>query len=789
MDRILRFFSVPVLLRTLFSPWKRMSISSKSAGISLQKSLDDMTFNLTSRIVGFLVRFWLIVASAVVFFFAGLFGAIGFLVWLLLPPLSIGMKNKYDKQPRVVAQKLVYDILASPNPIRTLFSNEAGKYALSHVGLDIDTMIRESVSSVGLDPEYQYNGYAEVISHVIDSGVWPPDFWKNAEVLSDDLVLAAAIWDGRREIETGLQEDSTNNNVKGVGVQLLFGYTPTLERVGTEMRLLERKHKVLRGREDILKRIERIFDSNRSVLLVGQPGVGKKSILMEMADRLDDDYKRLIDVSIVQLTEGMKDQNERKVAIQSVFKEAASAGNVYLVIKDLPRLTNSQIEGLDFTDVFEDQLDNKKLKLIALTTPDEYEKYISRNFRLMKHFEKVEVTPLDRETATQVLIDRAADLESRSGITITIPILRKMVRTADRYFSETPFPKKALELLEGVITYVQYQNKSAIEPDDIAAVVSERTGIPTSTLTHSDKKKLSNIEDLMKQQLVGQETALQLIAQSLRSRAMGVADNERPVGTFLFLGPTGVGKTETAKVLSRIYYGHSDIIRFDMAEFIGMEGMTKMIGSMQMNQPGMLTTKLRNNPAGMLLLDELEKASDEVYNVLLTLFDEGYIMDAFGRKVDARNNFVIATSNAGSDLIRQLVERGLTGEDLQRNVVEHVLNERLFSPEFINRFDGVVVYEPLSHQDLTQIAQLQLNRLKNRMSEKNIQLHMDDALFQKVAQDGFDPAFGARPMRRVVDLHIGDLISKALLSEQINPGDKVRIIPGLNKNQYHWEKF
>ncbi len=789
MEKILKFFSVPILLKTLFSPWKRMSVTNRRPGISLQASIDEMTFNLTSRVVGFLVRFWLIIASVVVFFLAAISGIIGLIVWLLFPPLSLQVQKKYKRRPDVVAQKLVHDILDSENPIRALFQNEAGEYSLSHVGLNPETMIRESVKNVGLDPDQNYSGYAEVLSHVIDSGVWPTEFWKNHEVLSDDLVLAAAIWDGKRQIETGMQDSSVSGNVKGVGIQLLFGYTPTLDQIGTEMRLLDSKHNILRGRDDVLKRIERIFDSNRSILLVGQPGVGKKTILLELAKKLDDNYKRLVDVSIVKLTEGITDQNERKIALQTMFSEASRAGNVFLVIRDLPRLTNNEIEGMDFTDVFDDQLDSQKLKLIALTTPEEYEKYLARNFRLMKHFEKVEVAPLDREYATQVLIDKAADLESKSGITITIPILRKMVQQADRYFSETPFPKKALELLEGVITYVQHQGRTVIEPDDIAVVVSERTGIPATSLTQRDKKKLANIEELMKQQLVGQETALELIGQSLRSRAMGVSDDSRPVGTFLFLGPTGVGKTETAKVLSRIYYGHSDIMRFDMAEFVGMEGMTKMIGSMHMNHPGMLTTKLRNNPAGMLLLDELEKASDEVYNILLTLIDEGYIMDAFGRKVDARNSFVIATSNAGSELIRELVGRGYSGEILQKSVVEHVLTERLFAPEFVNRFDGVVVYEPLNKPQLAQIAQLQLNRLKLRMSEKNIQLHLDDALFSKVAQDGFDPTFGARPMRRVVDLHIGDLISKAMLAEEINPGDKVKIIPGINKNQYHWEKI
>jgi ATP-dependent Clp protease ATP-binding subunit ClpB len=188
-------------------------------------------------------------------------------------------------------------------------------------------------------------------------------------------------------------------------------------------------------------------------------------------------------------------------------------------------------------------------------------------------------------------------------------------------------------------------------------------------------------------------------------------------------------------------------------------------------------------------LDELEKASEEVYNILLSLIDEGYIMDAFGRKIDCRNIFVIATSNAGSELIRELVGSGTTSEELQEKVVEHVMRERIFAPEFINRFDGVVVYEPLSSLNLAKIAKLQLSALKERMLEKNIHIDLPDQLYEKVAQDGYHPVFGARPMRRVVDLSIADLISQALLAETIAPGDRVRIVPGQNKLEYYLEKL
>jgi ATP-dependent Clp protease ATP-binding subunit ClpA len=785
----LRFFSLPILVNTLFEPWKRLIVHTQGTGFSLNRAFDDFTFNVTSRLVGFFVRSWLIILALLA---ASLFLLISipiFFFWFFIPWLSYYFYKKDEKQASVYANKLVEEICNSSSPIQILFNNEAGYYVLAHTGLKENILIEKSIKHLGLDISKSYEGYADILNHVIEGGVWSAEFWKEVDVLPADLILAGRIWDTKRNIAAAINIGPKVDMVKGIGVELLFGYTPTIDKYGTELRLNSDGPEVLRGRDDILTRIDRILSSKSSVLLMGIPGVGKNSILLELAQRLDHEYQRLIEVSIVNLTEGVIDKNERKLVIQRLLSEAAHAGNVTLVIKDLPRLTNQAIEGMDFTDIFENQLNRKHLQIIAVTTPEEYEKFISRNFRLMKYFEKVEVDPLDSTSATQVLIDRAAKLESETGVTIPIPILRKMVISADRYFSETPFPKKAVELLESCIAYVRHLGKDIITFDDVKNVISEKTGIPLNNLTEQNKYKLANIESLMHENLVGQDTAIKLIAKSLRSRTMGVSEDNKPIGSFLFLGPTGVGKTETAKVLSKMYYGHSDIMRFDMAEYVGLEGMTKLIGSMQLNQPGILTTAIRNNPAGMILLDELEKASKDIFNVLLTLFDEGYIMDAFGRKIDCRNVFIIATSNAGSELIRELVTTGIYGDELQQQVLEHVLRERIFSPEFINRFDGVVVYEPLSFQDLMQIATIHLKDLKQRMSEKNIHLEFHEYLTSKIAEDGYDPIFGARPMRRIVDMVIGDLISQALLSDNIHPGDKVQITPGREKHEYFIERL
>jgi ATP-dependent Clp protease ATP-binding subunit ClpC len=368
---------------------------------------------------------------------------------------------------------------------------------------------------------------------------------------------------------------------------------------------------------------------------------------------------------------------------------------------------------------------------------------------------------------------------------LKIPALRAILEGSDRFITETPFPEKAIELLDAVVAYKKQKSEGVLRPNDVNIVLSERTGVSFAALTEKDKEQLVRLEEIIHENLVNQKAAVSLIAKSLRARSTGVKDTNRPVGSFLFLGPTGVGKTQTAKVLAKVYFGSANnILRFDMAEYSNREGITRLIGSAERNQPGLLTTAIKNRPASLLLLDEIEKAPPEVYNLLLTLLDEGYITDAQGRKVDCRHLFVIATSNAGAEYIREQVGSGVSAIDLQTTVLEHVQRERLFSPEFLNRFDGVVVYEPLTREHLVEVAKLQLADLANNLREKNIHLLITDEAAAKVAEDGYDPAFGARAMRRVIDLTLGDVIGAAIIRNEIKSGDHFKIIPEAGKGEY-----
>ena len=608
------------------------------------------------------------------------------------------------------------------------------------------------------------------------------------------MILAAGWWDRKQSEETSFDEPYFGR--PGIALELTFGYTPVLNQYSVDLSLPQSFSHRLIGRGQIVSRMERVLTAGSSVLLMGQPGVGKKTVVLEFARRAASGelgremaYKRVLEFDYNALLSNATDVNKKKTELAEILAEASSAGNIILMFRDIQRLINPEVEGYDFTDVIEGHLEKRALKIIAVSTNTEYERFIAGNLRIRKYLEKVEVTPPTKDEAMQILIDAAKRWELLTGLLITVSSLRHILDESDRYITEVPFPEKALELLDAVISLKEQQGGGILVIDDVNIVLAEKTGISFARLTGEEKKRLEKIEDIIHERLIDQDIAISLIGKTLRAKTVGVVKEDRPLGSFLFLGPTGVGKTETAKVLAKVYYGASEnILRFDMAEYSGREGLERLIGSVSKNLPGALTTAIKNKPASLLLLDEIEKATKEIYNLFLSLLDEGIITDAFGKKIVCRHLFVIGTSNAGAEFVRQLVNRGISGEELQKSVVNHVLEKEIFSPEFLNRFDGVVVYEPLKPDDLVKIAHLMLLELAENLKKKNITLTLTDDTAQKLAKDGYDPAFGARPMKRILNIVLGDLIGRAILKGEINEGDKIKLLPGEGKEEFRLEK-
>ncbi len=792
LDLIINYFSLGLLLKTLFAPWKRLVEVYTSPGFSFQRKFEVFMFNLISRGIGACVRLALFFTAIIVIFLVALGGIVGIVFWLTLPFFGYPVFKKFKKSPENFVNELIFEIKStSKNPLEVILNSEAGKFVAEHIGVSVDELVGKAKNLPKNIETLNPKRFTDIISFLLDSGVWSESFFNEKEIAKDDVILASLWWDQERTNESKLlgNEEYTHPSI---ALDLTFGYTPILNKFSIDLSKPQPFSHHLIGRSGVVNRMQRAFSSGMSVILVGEPGVGKKTVVLEFARKAssgqlgkDLSFKKVLEFDYNFLFSEATDINQKKANLSTILAEASQAGNIILMIRDIHRLINPDVEGYDFTDVFEEYLEKRELKIIAISTGFDYERFIVPNLRIRKFLEKIEVIPPNKDEAMKILIESAQRWEDLTGITVSIPALRHIIEQSDSYVTETPFPEKALELLDAAITFARQNNKKTVNIDDVNTILAEKTGISFASLGEKEKERLSRIEEIIHQRLVNQETAIDLIGKTLRSKMVGVVKEKRPLGSFLFLGPTGVGKTETAKVLAKVYYGSEEnIIRFDMAEYAGSEGLERLIGSLKRNVPGVLTTAIKNRPSSLLLLDEIEKASKEIYDIFLALLDEGIITDAFGKKIVCKHLFVIGTSNAGAEYIRELVNKGVKGDKLQRMVVNYVLEKEIFSPEFLNRFDGVVVYEPLAKEHLVKIAQLLLSELSENLRKKNINLNFSDEVAQKLAEDGYDPAFGARPMRRIVNINIGDLIGTALLKGSIKPGDKVKLVAGRKKGEF-----
>lgn len=785
LSSVVHYFSLNLLIPTLFAPWKKLVISDNKKGFDIMEWLNVTSFNMVSRVIGAIVRIVLFFTGSIILLVILLFGSLGVFIWLLLPFISIGIYLRYTSSPEKILEYLNSSLVKNnKNWARFVFDSLPGRFLCSHLNINLEDMVANCKQINWDGKNFDYKNFESLINDLIELKAFEENFLNANSIRPEDIKLVAKWWDKRQteDSEISLEVPSVK---AGIGRELLFGYTPILDKFATELTQEKDFFHHLIGRKNSVDRIQRNLESGNSVVLMGEPGVGKKTVVLEFAKRAmygelghELSYRRIVELDLNFLSSESSDLNQKKQNLSDILSESSNAGNIILVVRDLHRYTNSSVEGLDFTDIFEKYLEKRKLLLIALSSKVEYERFIEPNIRLRKFLETVEVLEPTLEEAMEIAIEAAENWEKIENIFISVPALRKLLNSSDKYITDTPFPEKVLEMLDAAVSYHnQNGNSKILGVKEAEIVISERTGVPQEALSDDRKKKLANLEEIIKERLVDQDEAVDLIAKIIRSKASGVVNNNRPIGSFLFLGPTGVGKTETAKVLAKVYFGsEKNIIRFDMSEYSSREGLERLIGSQFNNQPGSLTTAIRERPASLLLLDEIEKASPQIFNLFLALLDEGKITDAFGKTVNASNLFVIATSNAGANYIRELVNSNDLS-DLQKKVTDKVMKDGLFSPEFINRFDGVVVYKPLSISAIESIVKIMIKELVMGLKlNKNIEINFSEDAIKKLVKDGYEPEFGARPMRRLLDLEIGDLIGKKLLSGELKSGDKAQIV-------------
>lgn len=460
----------------------------------------------------------------------------------------------------------------------------------------------------------------------------------------------------------------------------------------------------------------------------------------------------------------------------SVLNQALKAGNMILVFENFTSLLKGTEKlGTDVVSILKKYLNSKDLHIVALLNSDEYHKKIEGNSKLMIDFETLYFNLDDSSAILKILEDKALLIEYRHGVLFTYPALRVISESAERYFSSGVLADKALDILFESASFVKNSGRRMIKKEDISNIVESKTGIPLGKMDKEEKEKLLNLEKKMHKWIIGQDEAVSKIAEAMRRARAGVGSADKPMGTFLFLGPTGVGKTHTAKTLAKVFFGReSKMMRLDMSEYTGSNALRRLIGSFA-NPSGTLTSLIREKQYGVLLLDEFEKTNPDVHDLFLQIFDEGVFSDYNGKKVNARNLIMIATSNAGSKLIWKMFEEGKNVSESKDELLDNIIRKGIFKTELINRFDGVIVFHPLQKEHLREIAKILLKEFNKRISKKGIKLEINDEVVSYLVEEGYDPQFGARPMRRVIQEKIEHTIAEKMLRDEITPGSKISL--------------
>jgi len=550
--------------------------------------------------------------------------------------------------------------------------------------------------------------------------------------------------------------------------------TETYFRKPDTLRLIRRKNEM----DQIEQILSRAGENN--VLLAGEEGIGKHHIVEDFAELIAKgkalpalNYKKVFILNVSMIAASSNEIAEVQNTLIKTLNEAVKAGNIILVIEEIHNFIG-EIKGLgrlDITEILLPYLRSSNFQVIATTDPTNFHKYIENRSELMDVFERISIQEPETQQAFRIAQESLPAIEHHSNVLVTYGALKCVISGGDKYIRTAPFPEKAFDLLSESISYVLSERRYVVMAEDVNNVISRKTGVTLGTISGEEKEKLINLEEIMRKELVGQERAIEVVAATMRRLRTGLSRKGKPAGVFLFIGPTGVGKTQTAKILAKVHFGSEEkMLRFDMSEYQDIQSLERFLGSMQINEPGQFVTAARDNPFALILLDEIEKANRNVLNIFLQVFDEGHLTDVFGRKVSFEQHVIIATSNAAADVIRELVKEGIDPSMEKEKIMDVLIEGKHFAPEFLNRFDEVVIFHPLSEEDIYEIAKLNLNALAQRLEEQNYIFKPTDDIVQFVARVGFDPQFGARPLERVIKDKIESVIAKKILEETIQKG-------------------
>ncbi len=600
--------------------------------------------------------------------------------------------------------------------------------------------------------------------------------------LSEDDLMAGIIWYHR--LYKQVREDKTRTKQPGgIGRDWSFGWIPTLSRFGTSLAHGGTASRNEVRSEQVAQLINTLGSSGGTIGVIGRDGVGKTELVRELANTLmrpDKSVPRglwyqqvfMLDASSI-LSAG-SERGAVEQIVGAILGEAYAAKNIIICFDNAELFFQEGVGSVDISNLLTPIVESGRLNMIMTIDEQNFLRISKQSPSLVNSMTRVMVQPTDEANTLRVLEDHIPYIEYKRKVTFMYQALKEAYSLSQRYVYDVSMPGQAIRLLEQAAEHAE--NGKLVSLRSVGQAVEHMTGVKTGAASGDDEREvLLNLEARIHERMIGQDRAVSVVSDALRRARSGVRNQGRPVGTFLFLGPTGVGKTELAKALAEVYYGgEQNIIRLDMNEFVSPDDVARLIAD-GVDDAGSLTAQVMKQPFSVVLLDELEKAHSSVLTTLLQLLDEGVLRDVRGREVSFRDTVVIATSNAGSSRIQEYIQRGYSLQQFEETFVNELISSHIFHPEFLNRFDEMVVFAPLTKPELLQVVDLILTGVNKNLAEQQITVSVAQDAKEYLVEKGYDPRLGARPMRRVVQRAVESTVAKLLLSNAATPGSVIEL--------------
>ena len=699
---------------------------------------------------------------------------------------------------------------------------------LMRYGLDeqlVSAMIEEWVPSTGLVIVQSAWSYSMESTKILDQShklaVWFQAEFTGVEhillaLLKDDTVGAAKFFKAAQVKPWLVYMDLiTEMKRRRVGIAKedprhlkTYRRTELLDQFGRDLTEMAAEGELspLVGRESESRRLIQALCcwGKNNPCLVGEPGVGKTAIVEGFAaavaegrapQKLKD--KRVVAIDLASVVAGSRYRGDFEERLKRIIQEITGAGNVILFIDEIHTIVGAggTEGGIDAANILKPCLARGEIQVIGTTTTEEYRRYIEKDAALERRFQPIRVEEPSQEESIRILNGVIGRYEHHHHVAFTQEAVRAAVEMSGRYINDRYLPDKALDLVDetAASAYLDHLERPedgghvSIGTEEIANTVSQWTGIPVTQVNQDESTRMLRMEKLLGEKIIGQNQAVEALARAMRRVRTGIQNPDRPIGSFLFLGPTGVGKTELSKVLAEFMFDKKDaFIRLDMSEYMEPHSVAKMMGAppgyIGFEDGGQLSERVRKNPYAVVLFDEIEKAHPDVFNVLLQVLDDGHMTDAKGHKVSFKNTILIMTSNAGIRTGGAGRRPGFKpdagdGERKNEDIKSEILSEirHVFRPEFLNRIDDVIVFRQLNDRDMKEITTLLIGELAGRCADMNIQIQVNDAVKEYLMEKHVNLEYGARPLRRAVQSELEDMIAEEILKGEIKPGDHVSI--------------